>query len=137
LCIQHQGVKPPPTYNRGKDQIDFILTTPKGIESAIWTGIFPYNSIFLSDHRVCYIDLDSVSLFNETMPTIAPPKYRGLRMHDPRIVTKYIDILEKHISYHRLEPKISSLYHMAKNNDWTTFCMEAYEKIDRLLIEGM
>ena len=71
------------------------------------------------------------------MPTIAPPKYHGLRMHDPRIVTKYIDILEKHISYHRLEPKISSLYHMAKNNDWTTLCTEAYKKIDRLLTEGM
>jgi hypothetical protein len=83
LC--HRPDSPPPeTYNRGSDQIDFIFVSASLFDKVSRSGIFPYNSIFLCDHRPCYIDLDSKFLFLETTPTIDPPQYRGLCLEDPR-----------------------------------------------------
>jgi hypothetical protein len=75
LHHQHPGEPPPPTYNSGKDRIDYILTTPKVLDSTIRSGLFPYDSIFLGDHRACFLDIDSKSLFQEMTSIMAPTKY--------------------------------------------------------------
>jgi len=58
-------------------------------------------------------------------------------MQDPRIVSKYVDILTKHIKYHRIDVQVQSLYNMAHEGRWTTPCTIAYEKLDTLMTEGM
>jgi len=137
LTIQHHGEPPPATYKRGQHQIDFILTSPKVTEAVIRSGLFPYDSIFIGDHRACYIDLDVMTLFHDTLPAITPPKYRGLRTHDPRIVSKYINILQHQITHHKLEEKTHQLYNQAKYGEWSQEAAARYEKIDNLLTEGM
>jgi hypothetical protein len=137
LTIQHHGEPPPATYKRGQHQIDFILTSPKVTEVVIRSGLFPYDSIFIGDHRACYIDLDVMTLFHDTLPAITPPKYRGLRTHDPRIVSKYINILQSQITHHKLEEKTHQLYNQAKYGEWSQEAAARYEKIDNLLTEGM
>jgi len=97
--------KPPSTYNWGQHRIDFIFTTTKVIEVTLQSGLFPYDSVFLSDHRACYIDINSLTLFQESTPAISPPQYRGIRIQDPRVVSKYIDILENTFFTTGLIPK--------------------------------
>ena len=43
----------------------------------------------------------------------------------------------KHILYHRIDSKVSSLYLQAKENKWTDESTIIYEKLDKLLTEGM
>jgi hypothetical protein len=137
LRIQHPGEPPPATYKRGKNQIDYILTTLSVMAAMRRTGIFPYDSIFQCDHRACYIDLDVDTLLREVPSSIAPPQYMGLRTQDPRIVNKYIELLQKQINYHRLSDKASYIHNAAINGGWTQQMACEYEKIDKLLTEGM
>jgi hypothetical protein len=110
LSYQHPGEKPPPTYNRGKDRIDYIFDTPKVLDSTIRSGLFPYDSIFLGDHRACFLDIDSRTLFQEVPSIMAPPQYCGLQTHDPRKVEQYQKLLQAHIKYHKLDSKINKTF---------------------------
>jgi hypothetical protein len=53
----------------------------------------PLYSLFLRDHRLCYVDLNAAITFNAYK--IARPKGRGLQLLDSRIVTKYNEILNE------------------------------------------
>jgi hypothetical protein len=87
LLLHHTETPPPPTYDRGQEKIDFLFVSASLTPSVIRTGIFPYNSLFVSDHRPCYIDLDGDTIFKEDTPVIEPPQHRGLRLQDPDWLT--------------------------------------------------
>jgi hypothetical protein len=114
LAIQHSTSAPPPTYSRGKTRIDYILTSQTKMNAVCHTGILPYNMIFQSYHRGCYIDLDGQILFKDLAPKTAPPKRRGLHINDPRIANKYYDSLLHQIYYHKLDYKIHQLHEEIK-----------------------
>jgi hypothetical protein len=80
LLLHHTETPAPPTYDRGHEKIDFLFVSASLIPSVIQTGIFPYNSLFVSDHRPCCIDLDGDTIFKEDTPVIEPPQHRGLRL---------------------------------------------------------
>jgi hypothetical protein len=108
LLLQHSEVQP--TYDRGQEKIDFLFVSTGLIPSVVRTGIFPYNSLFVSDHRPCYIDLDGDTIFKECTPVIAPPQRRGLRIQDPRLVDQYIATLVKQlVSIHVYSEHSSSI----------------------------
>lgn len=80
LTIQHTEHSPPPTYNRGKDRIDYTFVSANLLPSVQRTGIFPYDHIFISDHRPCYIDFNSNLLFQDGTQTIAPHIHRAYKL---------------------------------------------------------
>ena len=84
LIIHHSMEKPPPTYSRGSNRIDYIFVSMGLQNSAIRSGILPYNHLFVSDHRPCFIDFESSLLFKDPTYKIDPPKRRGLQLSDPR-----------------------------------------------------
>ncbi|MFN9983469.1 MAG: hypothetical protein ACK53Y_26320, partial [bacterium] len=105
LLHHHPDQPPPPTYDRGQDKIDFIFASIALLPSVQRSGIFPYNTIFMSDHRPCYLDIDSSLAFSESTPLMAPPQYRGLQLQDPRPVAAYIKDLTKQLDYHKITDK--------------------------------
>jgi len=135
--LKHHSDNPPPTYTRGKDRIDFIFTSPRTMAACIMSGLFPFHSIFMGDHIACYLDFDGLLLFQENTAAIEPPKYQGLQCHDPRIVSKYKDILHKYIGYHKLNIKVSALLNKVKENPEAASILGEYEKLDCLLTAGM
>jgi len=137
LLHQHPGTPPPPTYDRGNDRIDFIFTSAALLPYVTRSGIFPYNSLFMSDHRPSYLDLNSITLFQETTPEIGPAQHRGLQMQDPRLVTQYIDTLLEQLNYHKIPQKVDDLYNTAQKGKWTEEHTQQYEKLDRLITEAM
>ncbi len=137
LLLHHPDQPPPPTYDRGKEKIDFIFVSRGLLPCVIRSGIFPYNSIFMSDHRPCYIDIDSHQLFQENTPVIAPPQHRGLRMQDPRLVTQYIDTLLEQVLYHKIPEKATKLLNAAEEGSWTPDQTLEFEKLDKLFTEAM
>jgi len=137
LLLHHSEAPPPPTYDRGKEKIDFLFVSTCPVPSVTRTGIFPYNSLFVSNHRPCFIDLDGDAIFKENTPVIMPPYYRGLRLHDPRLVHQYTETLMTQINYHKISEKSEVLLKAADSGSWTDADTEMYEKLDKLLTKAM
>jgi hypothetical protein len=100
------------------------------------SGILPYNSIFQSDHRPCYIDLDANNAFGGKTAPISPPCQRCLQLHDPRIVSTYLDTLTKQLDRHGISKKVSDLQRKDPTQ-WQEDDYVTYEKLDKLITESM
>jgi len=137
LLHHHPDTPPPPTYDRGKEKIDFLFVSAALLPHITRSGIFPYNSLFISDHRPCYIDLDSLSIFNETTPEIAPQQFRGLQLYDPRLIDQYKATLMEQLNYHKVFGKAENLFKIAKEGLWQTVHTKQYESLDKLITESM
>jgi hypothetical protein len=95
---QHLERPFPPTYSRGKKRLDYILISNSLVSTVINSGLLPYNAIFLSDHRSCYIDINPELLFNQQTYSLAPPCRRRLQLTDPRKVHRYNETMHKQAS---------------------------------------
>lgn len=58
ISKRHGTKDDPPTHNRGKQRIDYILITPTLSAYVSACGILPFNDICSSDHRAIYADID-------------------------------------------------------------------------------
>jgi hypothetical protein len=56
---------------------------------------------------------------------------------DPRKVTKYIDLCQKQLDYHKVVEKYRSLIEKIQTDGWTIYDIDEYAKIDRLNSESM
>jgi len=137
LIWQHQVETPPPTYSRGQSRIDYIFVSASLLPAVQRSRILPFDRIFLSGHRPCFIDLDATLLFGNDTPTIQTIIGRGLRLQDPRTVTKYLEILQEQLDYHNFETKVQHLHDAASNNAFNGNLEKIYETLDMLLTESM
>jgi hypothetical protein len=137
LLVQHPDSPPPSTYSRGNSRIDYILLSHSLLPAVLRSGILPYDSVFISDHRPCYIDLDASTLFRDKVPNIEAASRRGLQLQDPRIVQSYQEHLRKQLDYHNISQKIDALYKQASEVPNDPSIPLRYEKIDRILTESM
>jgi hypothetical protein len=101
------------------------------------SGILPYNSFFISDHRPCFLDIDGTSLFQSQTFPIAPTQHRILQLYDPRITDKYEGNLNKQLKYHKLEEKINNIHHLSTTSLHSEDTPQQYETIDKLLRESL
>ncbi len=137
LLIHHPEHPPPSTYDRGTEKIDFLFVSSGLLPYVTRSGIFPYNSIFTTDHRPCYIDLDSTALFQENTPVISPPQYRGLQLQDPRLIDQYTAELSLHLQYHKVIKTAEKLLQAAEAKIWTPEDALQYERLDKIITEGI
>ena len=116
---EHHPQRPfPSTYSRGKKRLDYILVSSAIAHTVQKSGILPYHSIFQSDHRPCYIDIDANALFSESTVPIVPPCLRQLQLLDPRKVSKYKESVHKQLEYHNIIGKYRTLKDTAESADW-------------------
>jgi hypothetical protein len=137
LGKQHSERPFPATYSRGKKRLDYILVSSSIAHSVTHSGILPYQSIFHSDHRACYIDIDPDILFQESTHEILPPCRRGLQLTDPRKVNKYKGEFFDQLSYHKIIEKQRDLFQIAEADLWSEDYILDYEKVDKLNSEAM
>jgi hypothetical protein len=76
-------------------------------------------------------------LFQDTTPDTTPVSRRGLQLQDPRIFTAYLKHLQQHLAYHKLPEKIETLHNHAQQYPNDPTIAQQYNKIDKLLTEGM
>jgi len=101
------------------------------------SGILPYQSLFHSDHRPCYVDINPELLFGDPTKEMAPPCRRQLQLHDPDIVQKYTSTLQAQLEYHKIPKKLDALQQVISSGQWSHNHQREYEKIDRLITEAM
>lgn len=132
---QHTGPFPA-TYARGSKRIDYVFVTPPIMESVQRSSILPFHTIFVEDHRPIIVDFDAKRLFWDSFYDISSPMSRGLRLDDPRIVNKYLEILEKQMKYHKVHQNMEALSCLSRQGKWTQQQIEIYEKLDRIIVES-
>jgi hypothetical protein len=135
ILTVHHTEDPPPTYNRGRKRLDYIFISNTLTPAVLRSGILPFYSLFLSDHRPCYIDIDATALFGEATSQITSADRRGLQLTDPRKVQKYKDNKKDQIKYHRIMEKLRDLRHKAQTGEWSLEDYYTYEKIDKLTLK--
>ena len=122
----------PPTFVRGRRQIDGAWVTPDvNVERACFLPFF----FGVGDHRAIIVDIPIHSLLGGDIHTIARPSSRRLVCSDPEVKKKYNETLELYCSQHRIQQKIYSLFPPTyPPSQHTAHIMET---IDRAMSEGM
>jgi len=137
LACHHSSRPFPATYNRGKSRLDYILASTSLMPAVICCGIFPYQSIFCSDHRPCFLDFDSRTLFDDSTKEMAPPCRRQLQLQDPTIVEKYVTTLQEQLNYHKIPEKLRKLQEVIDLGQWTEQHKIEYERLDKIITDSM
>jgi hypothetical protein len=129
LGHHHPSPHYPATYNRGWKRIDLILVSASLLPAVKRSGILLYHSLFQGDHRPCYIDIDASIAFERKTPYICPPCQRVLQLKDPRIVTAYVETLNKQLDLHKVSRKVEQLSKIT-SEQWTLQNQTQYERLD-------
>lgn len=123
----NQHGQPPNTYNRGTRPIDGIFTTNN--LTPLRCGYTASNWGLHTDHRLLWMDVDVESLFGTLHPPWIP-RARRLKLVDPRIVKKFlqirIDLMEKDDIIARTKGLLNNIM----NEGMTTTNCQLLEKID-------
>jgi hypothetical protein len=83
------------------------------------------------------VDFNAAIVFADNAYEIVHLKGRGLQLHDPRIVTKYREILLEQLQYHNIYDKMDKLMQHALDGTWTEELMAEYLVVDKLYTEAM
>jgi hypothetical protein len=126
----------PATHQRGSEKIDFILMSPRLVESIRSAVILPLQEGYLSDHRSLMVDFDANMLFGGQTSFIARSASRRLTSTNPRAVATYIEHMRNFISTHRIVDKVCALQVRSDSDVWCADDIAEYEVIDSLLQEG-
>mmetsp|Transcript_16534 Transcript_16534/g.23565 ORF Transcript_16534/g.23565 Transcript_16534/m.23565 type:complete len:716 (+) Transcript_16534:576-2723(+) len=133
---QHQ-TNIPSTYARGTKRLDYVFVSPQTMDSVERSTILPCHTMFNGDHCPILIDFNADRLFGDPSHNIQRQKMRGLKLNDPRIVDKYIEITGEQLSYHKIFDKTKRLKEISEASEWTPECVQQYEKIDRIITESV
>ncbi len=124
------GNNAPPTYNRGSDPIDEIFVSP-GID--ITAAGYLAHGDGLGDHRPIWIDVTKDSALGAKLPDLPSFKARRLKLKDPRIVNKYLNLLKAFTEKHNLNDRINTLFaSITPNQPLSKKQSKEYENIDKI-----
>mmetsp|Transcript_22670 Transcript_22670/g.32458 ORF Transcript_22670/g.32458 Transcript_22670/m.32458 type:complete len:1353 (-) Transcript_22670:2923-6981(-) len=134
LAMHHPSSQYPATYARGRNRIDGIFVSPRLVASALRSGMSPFYSFFVGDHRMLYVDFDANLLFGEATHSIVRSIGRGLQLKDPRKVDTYNGNKYRQLEYHKVISKLEKLADL-DNSKWQKKHVERYEKLDNKVVE--
>ena len=75
---ENELVDPPPTHQRGRKKIDFVLVSQRLVNAIKARSILPIHDGYLSDHRALLVDFDSGVLFSGPTSEVVAPHARQL-----------------------------------------------------------
>ena len=102
----------PPTYNRGKSRLDYIMASTDLLPAVLSCTILPiHHELSLADHRAIVADFSTQLLFGTTTQASIPtlPATRGLRLNNAQVLEKYTSLLIKLVTDHKLLEKAEQL----------------------------
>jgi hypothetical protein len=133
FLASHDGI-PPPTYNRGVDAIDAIYVSPALVGCRC--GYMAFGAAIPSDHRALWVDIPFQLAFGHHLPPVVFPNARRLKCQDPRIVKRYLQLLEEFVQRHRLPERAFALQEQCSYPLSPLHAAE-WEAIDSLRVQGM
>ncbi len=137
LAIQHTTRPFLASHIHGRNQIDCIFVSESMLPAVRSSGVLSHHSLLHGDHRPYYIDLDTAGLFSEPAYDIAQASSRTLRLHDPWLVSKYIEVMHEKLQEHTVPQRLASLLDTVKKGQWTDHHTEVYNSLDATITEAM
>ena len=129
------GHNPPPTFQRGTDAIDGIFVSPT--VKTIQAGFLGFGDI-PGDHRGIWIDVPHKSILGYKMADIPKASARRLKLDDPRIVHRYLDILDGYLAAHRVYSRTRNFISTYEaGSPLTDAQAKEYEELDQIREAGM
>jgi hypothetical protein len=95
------------------------------------------DSILKSDHRAIFLDLDLLILFGTSLEWLERPRFRNLKLDDPRISNSYCKVLHKHFECHNIYERVQKISERGKADDWSNEDERRYEVLDRDITAAM
>jgi hypothetical protein len=133
FLASHEG-RPPPTYNRGTEAIDSIFVSPALVGCPC--GYLAFGEAIPSDHRALWVDIPFQLAFGHHLPSVVFPHARRLKCQDPRIVQRYLELLEEFVRRHHLPDRAFALQEQC-SYPLSPLHSAEWEAIDTLRVQGM
>ena len=134
ITSMHPGPSPP-TFHRGSSTVDAIFATPSltGNRSGyLGFGVVP------GDHRCLWVDIPDSKIMGYDIRDIPRPSARRLKLEDPRVVDRYLYLLDSYCTSHNLYGQLASLKSdFEKLGKWTPQLTREYDRLDGLREAGM
>jgi hypothetical protein len=99
MSIRHSN-QPPATYARGRNRLDYALSTHHVANALIKSGYEAFNTRFHSDHRAYYLDFDTKRLFGTETQALGNHQARKLRSNNVKQNTQYLKLKYEHLLEH-------------------------------------
>ena len=129
---RHNG-DPPETYNKGTYPIDECFASSN---LKINKCGFMRHGDNGSDHCPIWLDVDKNSALGSVPPDIQSHRARKLKTLDPRVVSKYNQMLEEEFEKHNLYERVLKLYNKL-DNDFSQNEFVEYDILDRIRDKAM
>ncbi len=135
IILRQHGSNAPNTFMNGSLPIDGIFGT-KGLD-VLFCG---YTSGYWghpSDHRALWVDIDLYTTFGGISAPLWRPRIRRLKLEDPRIVHTFNKLRRLHAEVHNLDSIRADIERQLENNAPPAEWSIAFERLDRLRVQGM
>ena len=130
LVSHAHGSDLPRTQQRGSLPIDGIWVSPTLGNCRCGYLAFEF------DHRLVWLDVPNTIALGHDPPPVTKPAARRLKLFDPRIKKRYLELYKKFLEQHRLFEKAVALKVFAPR-EYTDKEAALWEKLDRLRVQGM
>jgi hypothetical protein len=130
VCANRNGSNAPPTYARGTLPIDAIYVSVNLTNSR--AGYLPV----VSDHRVLWVDVPQRSLFGSRLALIPTRIPQRFTLHDPRVVSRYINSVSSQFQEARLLPRLLELQSQMAEQ-CTDQLIKTYNELDAIRLQGI
>ena len=77
-----QQTTPKTTYARGTKRLDYIFISPQLLPTVRKSGYFALHDGIISDHRMCYMDVNLVTFLGGNVNQILHPYQRVFKCND-------------------------------------------------------
>ena len=124
----------PRTYARGSKPIDSIMGSPN--VRVLKAAYLPFGE-GAGDHRPLMVDIDQQSVLGVAGEPSGKLRARRLKMKDPRVVKKYLEVLNKFYIKHKLFKKVNHLNALPITYPLLQQTALLYEEVDRIRVQGM
>jgi hypothetical protein len=98
------------TQASGSTQIDFMFMSSAAAEFVFRCGTLDFNTLFWSDHRLLYIDIDILRLLGYPVHGTIRAIECDLKLHDPRLIDAYQATSIQQLVNHNVGPMLDDLY---------------------------
>jgi hypothetical protein len=116
---KHGSVNVPPTREPGSKVIDYVLLSEGLIPHVTSIGMLSQDAVFAGDHRLFFMDLDSVSYFGHEPDVMPAKQLQQLQLDDPRIADEYRQQLHRLFTGHNVYRRVKIIMERSKTGDWS------------------
>jgi hypothetical protein len=121
---RHTHINTPPTHASGSTQ------SSAATEFIYRCGILDFNTLFWSDHRPLYIDIDILRLLGYHIHGTINAIERDLKLHDPRLIDAYQANSNQQLINQNVGPRVDTIY-TVDPSVWASRPKSRFNAIDR------